>query len=283
MQAFVGRHTAFFVLLAVMLAQLLLLSVQITRGHKVRLIQVWAIAVFDPFARAIHWTATSTSQTWRRVTELRQAEQENQTLRQQLNAARTENQQLAEQASEAGSLRSLLELKKGLTFETLAAEVIARSPGESAHALFIDKGSNDGLKVGMPVLTPDGVVGKIIAVFPRSSQVLLITDPSSGVGCMLEKSRVQGVLKGASRELPQLNYILNEYPVTVGERILTSGLDQIYPKGLPVGVVLKATEGPNYKTVVVQPAAQLDQLESVLVALNPLLDQPADAKQTSQR
>ena len=283
MQAFVTRHAAFFVLLGVMLAQLLLLSTQITRGHKVRLIQVWAVAVFDPCERAVHAVVTSTAQTWRNITELRQAQVENQTLRQQLYNERTQNHQLAEQAAEAAQLRELLQLKKDLTFQTLAAEVIARTPGEGGRALYINKGSNDGLKAGLPVLTPDGVVGKIIAIFPKASQVLLITDASSGIGCMMERTRVQGVLKGAGRELPHLNYILNENPVVVGDKVLTSGLDQIYPKGLPVGVVVKVAEGKIYRTVVVQPSARLDQLESVLVALNPLEDQTTDAKQTAQK
>jgi len=283
MQAFVGRHAAFFILLAVMVAQLLLLSVQITRGHKVRLIQVWAVAVFDPFARSVHWVTDSIGGTWRKYSGLLHAQEENQELKSELDAVHTQNQQLAEQAAQAGSLRATLELKKSLAFETLAAEVIARSPGEGANAVFIDKGSSDGLRTSLPVITPEGVVGKIIAVFPRSAQVLLITDPASGVGCMLEKTGVQGVLKGGSRDLPQLNYVVNEHSVTVGEKVLTSGLDQIYPKGLPVGVVVRSSEGHIYKNIVVQPAAHLDQLETVLVALNPLQDQAADAKQTSQR
>lgn len=273
MQAFVARHRAFFVLLAVMVAQLLLLSVQITRSHNVRLIQLWAVAAFDPFERSLHWVVNSTRQTWRNYSGLWHAQQENKELRLQLVAAQAQIQHLSEQAAQAENLRGLLDLKKSLPLETVAAEVIAASPGERANAIFIDKGANAGLVSDLAVITPTGIVGKIIAVFPYTSQVLLITDPLSGVGCMLERTRVQGVLKGSGQDLPLLHYILNEQPVTIGDRVLTSGLDQIYPKGLLVGTVVQTRVGNIYRTVMVKPAAALDGLETVLVALKPSPEQ----------
>lgn len=274
MQAFVGRHRAFLVLVAVMLAQLLLLSVQITRSHNVRLIQVWTVAVFEPFDRSLHWVTSSTRQTWRNYAGLWNAQQENKQLRQELTTAQGRLQELSEQAAETESLRELLELKKTIPFQTVAAEVIAASPGERAKAVFIDKGLDVGLALDLAVITPAGIVGKIIAVFPRTSQVLLITDPSSGVGCMLEKSRVQGVLKGTGKSLPGLHYILNTHPVTVGEKVLTSGLDQIYPRGLVVGTVVETRPANVYRSITVRPAAPLDRLEAVLVIRKPPSQQP---------
>lgn len=277
MQAFVGRHSSFFVLLAVLLAQLLLLSFQITRNHKVRLIQLWAVTVFTPFERSAHWAVSSTTETWRKYSGLLRAQEDNRELRLKLDAAETRIQQLSEQAAAAENLRAILELKKSLPYVTVAAEVIARSPGERANAVYIDKGEDAGLTTDLPVMTPQGIVGKIIAVFPHTSQVLLLTDTSSGVGCMLEKTRVQGVLKGNAPDLPHLNYIMDEHPVGIGERVLTSGLDQIYPAGLPVGVVVEAREGHVYKAVSVQPTAPLDRLETVLVVMKPFPPEPASA------
>ena len=117
------------------------------------------------------------------------------------------------------------------------------------------------------MITPAGVVGKIISVYHHDSQVLLITDPSSGVGAMLERSRTQGVLKGASNNLCQLDYVMNEELVSPGDAVVTSGLDQIYPKGLPAGTVLKVGDGNIYRSIVVRPAAELNSLETVLVVL----------------
>ncbi len=268
-QAFVARRRAFFILLGVLVAQLLLLSAQITRDHKVRLIQVWAVAVFDPFARALRGMADATTGAWKSYRELWQAQQQNFELQMQLVAARSQIQQLTEQAAEARRLRDLLEFKNHQPFPTVAAEVIATSPGEASTAIFIDKGTDAGLTSDLAVITPAGIVGKTIAVFPHTAQVLLITDPASGVAGTLERSRVQGILKGGPLNLCQVHYVMNEAPVSVGEMVLTSGLDQIYPKGLPVGSVIQTAEGNIYKNVTVAPAAALDRLETVLVVLKP--------------
>lgn len=268
-QAFVARRRAFFILLAVLVAQLLLLSAQITRDHKARLIQVWAVAVFDPFARALRGTADAATAAWKSYRGLWQAQQRNFELQMQLVAARSEIQQLTEQAAEARRLRDLLEFKNRLPFQTVAAEVIATSPGEASTAVFIDKGTDAGLTSDMAVITPAGIVGKTIAVFPHTAQVLLITDPASGAACTLERSRVQGILKGGTRSLCQIHYVMNETPVALGEMVLTSGLDQIYPKGLPAGSVIQIAEGNIYKNVTVKPAAALDRLETVLVVFRP--------------
>jgi len=266
-QAFVARHRAFFILVAVMVAQLLLLSVQITRNHNVRLIQVWAVDLLDPFERGLHWTVETASNAWTSVRALRRAQKQNQELRAELDTARSQVLQLSEKAREADRLRALLDFKGQLPYPTIAAEVIATSPGERSSAIFIGKGSDAGLATDLAVITPAGIVGKIVAVFPRSAQVLLLTDPTSGVGCLLEKSRLQGVLKGSGDGLAQLRYVMNEQPVSVGDSLLTSGLDQIYPKGLPVGTVVRTGEGNIYKEITVKPAAQLDRLETVLVVL----------------
>jgi rod shape-determining protein MreC len=162
-----------------------------------------------------------------------------------------------------------------LGFQTVAAEVMASSlgntssPGENSNAIFIDKGSDSGLTADLAVITPEGVVGKILAIFPHSAQVLLITDASSGVGVTLAQSRVQGILKGSANGLCDLYYVMNEEVVTHGEAVLTSGLDQIYPKGLPVGTVVTVGDGNIYKTISVKPSADLNRLEMVLVVLKP--------------
>lgn len=277
MQAFILRHGAFFVLTAVLLAQLLLLSFQISGpapaqdsgNHRVPLFRVWMVAMLHPFQASLGTTVNATAGTWDRVRGLWSTEQENRQLKAQLIAAQSQVRQLSEKGAEDDRLRALLDLKQHLPFNTVAAEVIATSPGESSNAVFIDKGSDAGLTTDMAVLTPEGIAGKVIAVFPYTAQVLLITDPSSGVGCILDRTRVQGVLKGESRGLCRLQYIMNEEPVEDGDQVITSGLDQIYPKGLPVGIVTSVGEGNIYKTIVVRPAAQLDRLEDVLVAARP--------------
>ncbi|MGD1102443.1 MAG: rod shape-determining protein MreC [Terriglobia bacterium] len=275
MPAFIRRHRSFFTLLAVVAAQILLLSLQITRDNHVRLIRYWAVEAFDPLERSVGGLMNVSSTAYRTYRHLWHAEQENQELHIQLVAAQVQIQRLGEQARETERLRTLLDFKNQLAFQTVAAEVIASSqdalhaPVENFNAVSIDKGSDSGLTADLAVITPEGVVGKILAIFPHSAQVLLITDPSSGVGVTLAQSRVQGILKGSSYSFCDLHYVMNEEVVNRGEAVVTSGLDKVYPKGLPVGTVVNVGDGMIYKTINVKPSVDLNRLEMVLVVLKP--------------
>jgi rod shape-determining protein MreC len=277
MPAFIGRHRSFFILLAVVILQVLLLSLQITRDNHVRLIRYWAVEVFDPFQRSLRGLLVVFSNACTTYRHLWRAEQESQELHLQLVAARVQIQQLGEQAGEAQRLRSLLDFKNHQAFQTVPAEVLASSqatsPAESLDAIRIDRGLDSGLTTDLAVITPEGVVGKILAIYPHEAQVVLITDPSSGVGVTLAQSRVQGVLKGGSNGVCGLHYIMNEEVVARGEAVVTSGLDQIYPKGLPVGTVAKVGDGIIYKEITVKPSVDLNRLEMVLVVLKPSIPQ----------
>jgi len=267
--AFVSRHRALFVLVTVVAAQLMLLSLQIIRNHHVRLIRYWAVETFDPFERSLGGIVNVSFTAYRTYRHLWHAEQENQELYGQLATAQEQIQRLGEQAGETQRLRALLDFKNELAFQTVAAEVIASSPGENSNAIFVDKGTDSGLTNDLAVITPQGVVGKILAIFPHSAQVLLITDPSSGVGVTLSQSRVQGILKGGNNSFCDLHYVMNEEVVNRGEAVVTSGLDQVYPKGLPVGTVVNVGDGNIYKTIAIKPSVDLNRLEVVLVVLKP--------------
>ena len=273
--AIINRHRSFFVLVLVVAAQILLLSLQITRNNHVRLIRYWTVEVFDPFERSLGGLMNVSSTAYRTYGHLWHAEQENQELHIQLVAAQVQIQRLGEEAGETERLRALLDFRNQAGFQTVATEVIASSmgstssPGENSNAIFIDKGSDSGLTTDLAVITPEGVVGKILAIFPHSAQVLLITDPSSGVGVTLAQGRAQGILKGDSNNFCGLHYVMNEEVVNRGEAVVTSGLDQVYPKGLPVGTVVSAGDGNIYKTIKVKPSVDLNRLEMVLVVLKP--------------
>jgi rod shape-determining protein MreC len=277
---FVNRHRAFFVLLAAVGLQLLLLSLQITRSNNVRLFRYWAAEGLDPFERSLGGLTNGVSVAYRTIANLWHAEQENQELHAQLVEAQSQVQRLDEAANENERLRHLLDFRNQSGLQTVAAEVIASSmastssPGENSNGISIDKGSDAGLTADLAVITPEGVVGKILSVFPHSAQVLLLTDPSSGVGATLAQSRVQGILKGGADGLCGLHYIMNEEVVKRGDSVVTSGLDQVYPKDLPVGTVVSAVDGNIYKTIMVKPAVDLNRLETVLVILKPSTAQP---------
>lgn len=272
MHAFVARRGAFFVLLAVLLAQLLLLSVQITRGRNVRLVQVWVTAVFAPLERGVHAVAGSGASVARAGESLWRARSENQQLRAQLAGDEIRLQLLSVRAAEANRLRALLGFKAHLSYPSVAAQVIAWSPDPGSEAVFINRGSADGVAREMPVITPQGVVGKIAAAYRHTAQVLLLTDPSSGAGGLVQSSGVQGILRGMSHGLCEMRYVMDDEKVVPGDAVLTSGLDQIYPRGLMMGTVIRAQDGNIYKQIEVRPAVDLNRLEEVLVMLKPVAE-----------
>ena len=165
-------------------------------------------------------------------------------------------------------LRTLLEFKERYVGQTVPAQVIGTSGTDLLRTVTLDKGSRQGVKPDMAVITPDGIVGKVKEVFPFSSQVLLINDRESGAGVILENSRLHGILRGTSQGLLQVSDVMSDEKVDVGEPIITSGGDKVYPKGLPVGTVTYSgpdPEGGPFLSVRVKPAAHLDRLEEVLV------------------
>ena len=264
----VARHTSFFVLLGVLFGQLLLLSVQVTRNQNVRLINVWAAEIFGPFERGFHDVIGGTAETWTSLHDLWSYRQSNKALTAELEAARARIQELSEKAAEVDHLQALLQFKSQSPYRSVAARVIAASPADGMGTVVIDHGQDAGIEVDMPVITPEGVVGKVAAVYAHTAQVLLITDPTCGVGCMLEESRIQGVLKGSGQGQCGLRYVMDDQKVSPGEAIITSGLDQVYPKGLLVGHVVRSEPGNIYRQITVKPAASLNQLETVLVLFN---------------
>ncbi len=150
----------------------------------------------------------------------------------------------------------------------MPAQVIGTSGTDQSRILYIDKGAKDGLKPDMAVITPDGIVGKLKDVFAHTSQVLVISDQTSGAGVLLESTRLRGVLRGNALGQPQIINMLPDERVKPGERVITSGGDQIYPRGLPVGVVDRVvadTQNPPYLDIIIKPAANLGHLEELLV------------------
>ncbi|MGH9805398.1 MAG: rod shape-determining protein MreC [Candidatus Acidiferrales bacterium] len=270
MRDFLARHNHLSLLVMVLLGQLFFLAYQIKSDNNVRLIRLWAVAVFAPVERAVHGAADGAGSLVENYITLYNTRQENLRLSEQLDEARLRLHELEARAAQAEELAALLDLKQAYPrAPLLAAKVIGASPAAPSRTVLIDRGSDDGLDVNMAVLTPDGVVGKVVIVFPRASQVLLITDQKSGVGVVLAETNMMGVVKGGGGTLCQLDYVPNPETVAPGTLLLTSGLDQLFPRGLPVGRVLSARPGEAFQEIIVEPAVQLGRLEHVLVLAGP--------------
>lgn len=265
-----SRHRSVALFAAALAAQVLLLALQIRRGQQVRLIRVWAIESVSPLGRGAAWSVDGVRGLWNNYVALRHLREEDDQLRTEMAALRMRNAQLESRAAEADRLAGLLGFRDAhAEVQMLAARVIGATPDPSSHMVLIDRGSRDGVKRDMGVITPEGVVGKVFAVYPDSSQVLLLTDKESGVGALLGESRAQGPVRGTGEPWLGLEYISNETKVERGEKILTSGQDRIFPKDLPVGTVeqVQPDRHSPFQKIAVKPAARLDGLEEVLVLL----------------
>lgn len=270
MESVLSRHRNLIVLLGVLFLQALGLAVQVKRGgpeaQDTRLIRVWVVGALAPFERGLVWVESSSGNVWHNYFYLRGVRAENRDLKQQIEQMRLEQVRLNEDAAQAHRLQNLLAFKEQFVAKTVAAQVIGSSGTDTSRVIYIDKGENAGIARDMAVITADGIVGKILLVYPSVSQVLLINDQSSGVGAILEKSRLQGVLRGAATGEVDLEHIMKDEDVSPGERVLTSGGDQIFPKGLPVGTVARVDKGKDvFLNVKIKPAASLSKLEEVLV------------------
>lgn len=266
------RHknlTNVVVLVAVLFVQVLGLAVQVkkkTDAGSVRLIRYWAVSIVTPFEKVVVHTEDWGRRVWNNYVDLRQVRNENRDLRDELARMRLEQVRLIEDANQARRLQLLLGFKEQYMSQTVPAQVISTTGSDFSRGIYIDKGSKAGIRQDMPVITPEGVIGKVLRVYPGTSLVLEINDPTSGIGVILEKSRVQGILRGDSSGELRIHYIMNDESVQPGERVFTSGGDRVFPKGLPVGAIKQVTPGSEtFLNITVKPAAHLSRAEEVLV------------------
>ena len=264
-----GRYRNLIVLVGVLFAQVLGLAVQVKRtsdSESTRLIRIWAVGAVTPLEKALVWAQTSSGNIWHNYFYLRGVRAENRSLKPQIERMRLEQVRMSQDADQARRLQALLAFKEQFISQTMAAQVIGSSGSEQSRSVYIDKGENDGIKPDMAVITADGIVGKVLRVYRSTSLVLLINDQTSGVGAILDKTRLQGILRGTPSGEVMLEKVMSDETVPAGELVLTSGGDGIFPKGLLVGRVTKVSPGSDlFLNIRVRPAADLSRLEEVLV------------------
>lgn len=263
-----SRHKSLVLLAGVILLQVLLLAVQIKRDSQGRLIRTWTVGAVSPFERAGSYVFGSFRDTWRSYFALRGTKKDNDDLRRENDALKMRIAQLEGKAAEGDRLAALLHFRQSQTdVPMVAARVIGGGPSTASFTIALDRGERDGIRKDMGVITPDGVVGKIIDAYPNTSQVLLLTDNRSGVGAKLADTGIQSPVGGLGEPLLAMKYFPNDDDVSVGARVVTSGMDRIFPRDLPVGTIAEVKAGNPFKQIRVKPAANLEKLEEVLVLL----------------
>jgi len=268
MEFILNRYRNLTVLLIVVTAQLLLIAYQVRTAKDVPLVRVWAVTAVTPVERMLEWGRRNT---WGFVEDyffLLNTRQQNEQLQKELGRLKLENQYLKTELSTADRAKALGQFQAQSPSKMIAARIIGNGTGANSKAVFVDRGSGSGIENGMAVVTPDGIVGKVIAAYPTASLVLLITDANFAAGVISQKNRVHGTLKGQGHDGTVLvDYVQSEEKVDPGEWFYTSGDDRIFPKGFPVGQVTTIRNGHNFKEVYVTPSGFQNGLEEVLIVL----------------
>lgn len=273
-----GRYRNVSILAAAIFIQILGLAIQVkrtTENQSSRLIRIWAVSAITPLEKGIVNLQTGASNLWHNYFYLRGVRQENRELKDQIEELKLDQVRLQQDANQAHRLQALLGFKEQFIAKTLAAQVIGSSGSEQSRSVYIDKGSKDGIQQDMAVISADGVVGRVITVYKGTSQVLLINDQQSGVGAIVERSRVLGVTQGKASGVLVIDKVMPDEDVKPGDKVLTSGGDLIFPKGLLIGTVTGINKGPEFLQISLKPAAALNRLEEVLVIVKKEEREPA--------
>jgi rod shape-determining protein MreC len=268
MEFFLNRYRNLSVLVAMILAQLVLLAYQVRTNGDVRLIRVWAVATVTPAARVIETGRSGVSHFFSDYFVLLDVRGENKRMKAELDRIKMDNQYLRAELSTADRARSLLIFQTHSPSKTVAARIIGDTTGAGAKVVFIDRGSSSGIAPGMAVITPDGIAGKVTKVFAMAAEVLLVTDGTFAAGVISQNNRVHGTFKGQGYEgTGKIEHVQNEQKVDQGEWFYTSGDDRIFPKGLPVGEVTTVHQGKTEKEIFVSLSGFRNGLEEVLIII----------------
>jgi rod shape-determining protein MreC len=262
---FLNRYRNITVLFLVIFGQLLLLAVQVKTDRNVPVIRVWTVTAITPFARVLEAVRGGGTGFFRNYIFLHNADAENRRLHDEVDRLKMDNIFLRDQLNTADRARALALFQQHTQSKTLAAIVIASGAGVNSGVVFVDRGSGSGVERGMAVVTPDGIVGKVVNVYPTASQVLLMTDSDFAAGVISQKGGVRGTFKGQGSPMGKVDYVSNSEKVEVGEWFYTSGDDRIFPRGFPVGVIKSAHPGQLFQQVLVAPSGIEHGLDEVLI------------------
>lgn len=265
-----------------LLLALIFLSTNVERSQSWNPLAGVLIEILAPVQKAVKGSVNFTTGLWSKYIGLINTHDENIRLEKENEQLMMENSRYRELLSTHKRLQELLNFKESTVETVLAAQVIGRDPTGWFRSIIIDKGENDGIKENMSVVNAKGVVGQIVSVSYNYSKVLLLIDQNSAVDCIIERSRDSGIVKGVSPKECTFDYVLKASDVRVGDLVITSGLDRVYPKGNYVGKVTEVEDSPGelYKKVKLKPSVDFSKLEEVLVLLreDPLL-KPLKEKQ----
>jgi rod shape-determining protein MreC len=255
---------------AVAVAHIVLISAQVNTQRGVPMLEAVTFGLFAEVQRGATSAIGDARDAWGSYFALQQVRRENEQLRRDIGQLQVRLQQEQAVASQTRTLQELLDLQKQTPLETSAAALIGGGASPEFRTVTIDKGTSAGLKPDMAVIAPAGVVGRIIMPSSRASKVQLLIDRNAAAGALIERSRAQGVVVGTGADRLRMDYVPSAADVTVGDRVVTSGIDGIYPKGFIIGQIESIGRASGqFSDIVIRPAVDFGRLEEVLVVMTP--------------
>jgi rod shape-determining protein MreC len=283
MESAPNRYRSFTVLVLVIFAQLVLLAVQVKNDQNVSVIRSWTVTAVSPVARVLEWGRHSSVGFIRNYVLLRDANDANRRLQSEVDRLKVENVFLKNELNLADRAKALEAFAARVPSRTLAATVFASAAGSDSNAVLVDRGSVSGVERGMGVVTPDGIVGKVLRVYAMSSMVGLIDDQDFAAGVVTQNPQVRGVLKGQGKPMCKVDYVPFEDKIAAGDLLFTSGEDHIFPRGFPVGVVTSVRNGQPFKEIWAEPSGLRRGVpEDVLIILEGVHQDVPEAPPSNQ-
>ena len=264
------RQRSGYLFLVVTVGQILLVSAQVNSKSGVPVIEQVTFGIFSEVQRGLSGGFSGVRSAWSGYVGLRHLKVENDALKRDLASAQVAIQEQRALADRTRGLEKLLDLREHLTLNTVAAEIIGAAATPDFRTLTIDKGTRDGVKADMSVIAPAGIVGRLVVPSLRSAKVQLLIDRNAAAGAIIERTRAQGVVVGGGDDRLRLEYMSEVFDVVVGDVVVTSGIDGIYPKGFVIGRIESVERaGTAYKRITIKPAVDFSSLEEVLVVVTP--------------
>ena len=264
------RQRTGWLFLAVTVGHIILISAQVNTRRGVPMLEAATFGVFAEVQRATTSVVGGVQDSWQNYFALQQVRADNQRLTDELAQLRVQMQQERALAQQSRSLQQLLDLRSSLEIKTTGANVIGAGASAEFRTVTLDKGTGDGLRPDMAVISPSGVVGRVIMPTARAAKLQLLIDRNAAAGALVERSRAQGVVVGTGTDQLRMDYVSGTADLKVGDRVVTSGIDGIYPKGFVIGQIESIQRGAGeFSGITVRPAVDFSGLESVLVVLTP--------------
>ena len=262
-----GRYRTPLLLVLTLLLVFTVLSLSLKSSPALRKVQGLVVSMTAPGLEGLEYVGRSAKQLWLGYFYLMGVRRQNAELQRQLEEYKQREVRFQEAEQALTRLETLLDLKRQVALPVIGARVIAYDPTLWSRSAIINQGKAQGVKEGLPVLAPQGIVGRIVGVYPEYSKVMLIVDRKSGADAMVQRTRIRGMLTGKGGNRCSLEFVPKSADVQVGDLVLASGLVGLYPKGLVFGKVTAASKkNPGvFQEIEVSPNVDLSTLEEVLV------------------